>query len=74
MEAPSSVLGNSSHRLRARVFDRMKSEQENLKAAFLHGGGEAISIMQMHLVSLEVTLGQRWNRRAPALHLGLLIC
>lgn len=68
-EAASSHLGDSSHRLGAGIFDATKLVQQLAIAAFLHGIHLQCKWIKM---SLGVTLGQSWKRRAHASYLWLI--
>lgn len=72
METASNSLGDSSHRLGGRAFNPIRLVLNHHGSLPPPGGG--YTAMQIYCNNLGVILGQRWNRRAHALHLWVLVC
>ena len=76
MEAASNLLENSSHQLGGGIFDPTGFVLEFLWQPFSSGGRGRVLYLQREriIISLEVTLGQRWKKGAQSPYLWLLIC
>ena len=70
MEAAFNALEDSSHRLGGRVFNPTRSVLNYHGSLPPTGGGGTILQCNYIIMNLGVILGQRWNRRAHALHCG----
>ena len=73
VEAASNHLGDSSHRLGGGIFDLTKLYQNHLGSLSPCVGAGLYLENKCIIMSLGVTPGQRWKRKAHLPHLWLLI-